>query len=186
MNEFRSEAFDQAAKGPGGWSVTTDDVLSGVDALIARGILDGDRMGLYGFSNGGAIVDDLITKTNRFKCAVSVGAAIAADWAAQFLLTSQMIVPTVVGKAPWQSPRGYAQLSSIYRLDKINTPLLLASGDEDGALLPAIEMFNGLRYLGKDVMLLRYPDQGHGFTGSAQKDFWIRQAAYFEQYLRSR
>lgn len=72
MDPYRGEAAAHAGKGPQGWDVTVDDVLSGVDELIRRGIADGDRMGLYGFSNGGGVVNYLVTRTDRFKCAVSV------------------------------------------------------------------------------------------------------------------
>jgi len=64
--------------------------------------------------------------------------------------------------------------------------MLLAVGDEDEGemLLPTIEMYNGLRRFGKDVTLLRYPNQGHGFTGAALKDFWERENAFFDRYLK--
>jgi hypothetical protein len=46
------------------------------------------------------------------------------------------------------------------------------------------EMYNGLRFLGKDVTLLRYPGQGHGFEGAALKGFWERENAFFDKYLK--
>lgn len=77
-------------------------------------------------------------------------------------------------------------LSAIYRLDKVSTPLLLADGDNDGLfLLGEIGMYNGLRYLKKDVVLLRYANQGHGFEGGAMRDFWERENAFFDKYLKS-
>lgn len=184
MNASKSAAFDHAAKGREGWTVTEDDVLSGVDALIARGAVDEHRMALYGFSNGGAVVNQIVTRTSRFKCAISVSAAISADWTSQFLLTAQAIIPAVVGKAPWEDSRAYTELSAVYRLDRVNTPLLLASGDNDSAVLQAIEMFNGLRYLGKDVTMLRYPNQGHELTGHAQEDLWHRAGSFLAKCLR--
>lgn len=48
-----------------------------------------------------------------------------------------------------------------------------------------IEMYNGLRYLGKDVTLLRYEGQGHGFEGAALADFWKRENQFFDRYLKS-
>ncbi|HSS95695.1 MAG TPA: DPP IV N-terminal domain-containing protein, partial [Terriglobales bacterium] len=79
----KSEAFMQAVKGPDGWAVMVDDIMSGVDELIRRGIVDPDRMGLTGFSNGGGVADYLVTATTRFKCAVSI-AAVAPDWLSEF------------------------------------------------------------------------------------------------------
>jgi len=186
-NPFKSEAYDQAARGPLGWDVTVDDVTSGVDELIRRGIVDADRMGLYGFSNGGAIVNQLVTRTGRFKCAISVAAALSTDWGLTFFLqTMNPMVPTIAGVTPWKEPQSYLQLSAVYRLDQVTTPLLLADGDDDSYfLLNSIEMYNGLRYLGRDVTFLRYPDQGHGFTGWALKDFWKRENAFFDAFLKA-
>jgi dipeptidyl aminopeptidase/acylaminoacyl peptidase len=72
----------------------------------------------------------------------------------------------------------------VFRLQNVTTPMLLADGDEDDDfLLNTIEMYNGLRHLGKDVTLLRYPGQQHGFTGAALEDFWSRAIAFFDRYL---
>ncbi len=63
--------------------------------------------------------------------------------------------------------------------------MLLADGDNDGDFLfDTIEMYNGLRSAGVEVTLLRYPDQGHGFSGSAMADFWNREMAFFKGYLQ--
>ncbi len=63
--------------------------------------------------------------------------------------------------------------------------MLLADGDDDGDfLLDTIEIYNGLRHAGVDVTFLRYPDQGHGFTGAAMADFWDREMQFFAKYLR--
>jgi dipeptidyl aminopeptidase/acylaminoacyl peptidase len=65
--------------------------------------------------------------------------------------------------------------------------MLLAAGDDDGYfLLGAIELYNSLRWLKKDVTLLRYAGQGHGFTGSALKDFTAREMAFFDLYLKDK
>jgi acylaminoacyl-peptidase len=186
MNPFKNPHYDHAAKGAVGWETTFDDVMSGVDALIGRGVVDPDRMALHGFSNGGAIVDYVVTKTNRFKCAVSVAAALV-DWIRPVLLeSSNKAVPIWAGDVdPWRNPEDYIKLSPVYHADKINTPMLLADGDEDGNfVLDSIEMYNGLRWFGRDVTLLRYPHQGHGFDGVALKDFWKRENQFLAKYLQ--
>ena len=163
-----------------------DDAMSGIDALISKGIVDPDRMCLYGFSNGGAVVNQLVTMTNRFKCAVSVAAALSGDWSRPFFLqTNAQFITDIAGATPWEDTQAYVKLSAIYRLDKVNTPILLADGDTDTMfLLGCIEMYNGLRFLKKDVTFLRYPGQGHGFDGAALKDFWERENIFFDKYLR--
>jgi dipeptidyl aminopeptidase/acylaminoacyl peptidase len=162
--------------------------MSGVDEIIRRGIVDGDRMGLYGFSNGGGTANYLVTRTARFKCAVSIAPALS-DWVRIILLHTgyaSMDRSLVVGGALlWDDPNAYVQSSAVFRVNKVNTPMLLAAGDEDGDfLLDQIEMYNGLRQYGKDVTLLRYPDQSHVFSGAALRDFWERENAFFDKYLK--
>jgi dipeptidyl aminopeptidase/acylaminoacyl peptidase len=185
MNPFKTQAFDQAVRGSMGWELTYDDVMSGVDEMIQRGIADPDRMGLLGFSNGGAVVNYLLTRTGRFKCAVSVAGALGVDWPLLFFLTSPSPqIAMIAGTTPWDNPDAYIQLSTIYHLDKVTTPVLLAAGDDDSLiLLTDIEMYNALRWFGKEVTFLRYPGQSHGFTGDALKDFWERENAFFDKYL---
>ena len=185
-NPWKSIADGDRAKGPNGIGIAVDDVMSGVDELIRRNIVDPNRMCLYGFSNGGGIVNQIVTKTSRFKCAISVAAAVSVDWTIAFLLyTDSRAISETVGTTPWESPQTYVDLSAIYRINKITTPMLLANGDDDGGgLLGEIEMYNALRYLGKDVIFLRYPRQGHGFEGAAMRDFWERENAFIDRYLR--
>jgi len=185
-NPWRSMLHTARAQGPAGVDIAVDDVVSGVDTLIERGIVDPDRMCLYGFSNGGGMVDQVITKSHRFQCAVSVAGAVAADWSSLlFLDTQDKFLIDIAGISPWENSQSFTQLSAVYRLNNVTTPLLLADGDDDGNFLfGCIEMYNGLRYLGKDVTLLRYPKQGHGFTGSAMRDFWKRENEFFDRYLK--
>jgi acylaminoacyl-peptidase len=186
IDPFKSKEYDEAAKGPNGWDVTFDDVMSGVDELIHQGIVDPDRMGLFGFSNGGAIADHMVTKTGRFKCAV-VDAAVWPDWFRPLLLEGYAGVPEFAGgTTPWTDPEGYIRLSSVFHLDKVTTPMLLADGDNDGDfLLGMIEMYNGLRFLGKEVTFVRYPGQAHALTGWALKDFQHRTMDFFDVHLKS-
>ena len=186
INPFKGIAYDQAARGSKGWEVALDDVMSGVDEIIQRGVADPDRLGLFGFSNGAAVVNYVLTRTTRFKCAVSVAGALGVDWLLPFFLsTSNPIIPGVVGTTPWESPDAYVALSTLYKLDKVVTPVLMADGDDDGFfLLTDIEMYNSLRWFGKDVTFLRYPGQGHGFTGEALQDFWRRENQFLDRFLR--
>jgi dipeptidyl aminopeptidase/acylaminoacyl peptidase len=186
INPWKASSARLAVKGPQGWAVTLDDVLSGVAHLARRGVADPNRMCLYGFSNGGGVANYLVTQTDQFKCAVSVAAALP-DWGRTALLDTGewSWISTLAGVPLWKDPSLYVKLSSVYYLDRVRTPMLLASGDADGeALLGAIEVYNGLRHAGSDVTLLRYKDQGHGFTGTSLEDFWGREMAFFATHLR--
>ena len=185
MNPWKSEASSAAAKGAQGWQLTIDDVMSGVDEVVRRGHADPRRMCLYGFSNGGGVVNYLVTATDRFRCAVSVAGALS-DWVRPALLNTgyDELLKDFAGAGLREDPKAYEELSAVFRSNRVKTPMLLADGDDDGDfLLDTIEMYNGVRSAGVDVTLLRYPDQGHGFTGSAMTDFWRREMAFFDRYL---
>ena len=186
MNPIKSLEYDLAAKGPHGWDVSFDDVMSGVDDVIRRGIADPDRIGLFGFSNGGAIAQMLITRTDRFKCVVSYAGVPMADLTRSYFAITGWSWRGVVGLAPWDDPAAYVELSSIYRLNRVNLPVLLFDGDQDGDfLLNTIEVYNGLRSLDKDVTFVRYPDQSHVFTGWALKDFLKRTMDFYDAHLKN-
>ena len=159
-----------------------DDLMSGIDTVVKMGIADPNRMCLYGFSNGGGATNLIVTRTSRFKCAVSLS-GVGVDWTGSFLLSPETW-QKLAGTAPWQDPEAFTTLSPIYHLDKVTTPMLLAGGDkEDTSVIQWLEMYNGLRYLHRDVTLLRYPRQGHGLTSAALKDYWRRVNAFFDKYL---
>jgi len=186
MNAWKSQAENLAAKGAGGWSVARDDVLSGIDELVRRGMVDPNRIGLYGFSNGGSVVNELITATDRFACAVSVAGALS-DWVRPTVLNTgyEALMAEYAGVALRADPQAYLALSPVFHIGNVKTPTLLADGDDDGDfLLDTIEMYNGLRSAGDEVTLLRYPGQGHGFSGAALEDFWAREMAFFQRYLK--
>ena len=179
-------AFCAASRGAGAWDSTVEDVMSGVDALIGRGLVDPARMCLYGHSNGGGVVSYLVTRTNRFKCAVIV-APVYSSWIGSPLLSTStwQSMANWVGVDVLTDPDAYVKLSAVFRARRVETPILLAAGDDDGNfLLGAIEMYNALRFANKDVTLLRYPDQGHLFRGDGLCDLWQREMTFFARYLK--
>ncbi len=185
--ELKGKVYTDKGKGPPGIGVLVDDILSGVDTLIAQGIADSSRMCLFGYSNGGGTVNYMITHTARFRCAVSASAAVT-DRATDFFVSGDPAYPMFwdEGHAPWQRPDVYVAVSPVYHLDQVRTPLLLSIGDHDAAmLLGTLEMYRGLRWLGRDVTLLRYPGQSHELEGAALEDFWTRVYAFFDQYLKA-
>ncbi len=186
MDAYRDQAFDEAAQGPNGVGVLVDDVMSGVDEVIRRGVADPERMGLHGFSNGGGVVGYLVTQTNRFRCAVWAS-GVYPDWILPAMLQTDSTLSTFEGGANvWDNPETFVNLSAVYHLKNVTTPMLLAVGDDDGYFfLGAIELYNSLRWQKKDVTLLRYAGQSHGFTGAALKDFTAREIAFFDRYLKS-
>jgi dipeptidyl aminopeptidase/acylaminoacyl peptidase len=183
--QLKGRAYEDKGRGPGGIAVLIDDLTSGVDTLIAHGLVDARRMCLFGFSNGGASVSYVLTRTSRFRCAVAAAPAVT-DRALSFFLNwdPSYALFWADGHAPWERPELYAALSPVYQLDRIQTPLLLAVGDHDvGFILGTLALYRGLRWLERDVTLVRYPGQGHVLTGAALADFWARVYAFFAEHL---
>jgi len=186
QNPVKDQRYNEAALGPNGIEIMMDDLMSGIDAVVGRFAVDPDRMCLYGFSNGASAVNLIVTRTSRFKCAVSASGI--TDWASSFLKSGTSFFPTLIGgMTPWQDPDAYIKLSPVYHLDKVTIPILLAVGDDEGiGVVMEAEMYNGLRYLGRDVTMIRYPNQGHGFTGTALEDYWERVNHFFDKYMRNK
>jgi dipeptidyl aminopeptidase/acylaminoacyl peptidase len=186
-NGSSNPSFAARGKGPGGFEVALDDVLSGVDELARRGFIDPSRMCLYGHSNGGSTVSYLVSMTNRFKCAV-VAAPAAADWLLPAVLqtSARAAVNAASGGMDFNKDiNDFTKMSAVFQLYKSKTPMLIVCGDNDRSLVDAISVYNAVRDTGTQVTLVRYPDQGHVLTGSAMVDFWHRQMDFFGKYLQA-
>src|SRR5258708_9496664 len=180
------KAFGAEGKGPDGFRVGLDDLLSGVDALAARGVIDPQRMCLYGHSNGGGAVSYFVTMTDRFKCAV-VAAPASTNWVGWALWTTggrSAINMASGGYDIDHDPEDFVKMSAVFSLYKSKTPMLIESGDDDPVLVDAIGVYNAVREAGVAVTFVRYPGQGHVLTGDAMQDFWNRQMAFFATYLQ--
>lgn len=178
-------------RGADGWAVTVDDVESGVDVLIERGIVDPDRMAVMGHSNGGAAAIAVVTESDRYRAAVAVAPA-NLNWVELALLrddTAGRWVPlpefTGVSVEFWEDPEIYLRGSPITRMDRVQTPLLLAVGDRDhpSFTLPTVEAYLALRSRHRSVTLLRYSEMGHSFYGPAGRDLFSRIAEFLEAHL---
>ena len=76
--------------------------------------------------------------------------------------------------------------SPVHHAPNIETPFLILHGTEDGAVdwNQGLELYTSARRLGKEVILLSYPDEPHHLTKEAnQKDFQTRMKQYFDHYL---
>ena len=141
------------------------DVMSGVDSLIGKGIVDPTRLGAMGWSQGGYISAFLSTNTDRFK-AISVGAGIS-DWATYYVSTD--ITPFTrqyLHGTPWDDPAIYAKTSPITSIKKAKTPTLIQSGDSDKRVPPpdSFELYRGLQDQHVDSRLILYTGFGHPIT----------------------
>ena len=142
------------------------DVVSGVDALIAQGLVDRDRVGSMGWSQGGYISAFLTTHDSaRFK-AISVGAGIS-DWTTYYVNTDiHPFTRQYLKATPWDDPKIYADTSPITYIKQAKTPTLIQNGGDDARVpIPnAFELYQGLRDQGVPVQLSIFKGFGHSLT----------------------
>jgi dipeptidyl aminopeptidase/acylaminoacyl peptidase len=171
-----------------------EDLMSGVDALIAKGSIDTTRMGLQGHSWGGYQVSYLLTKTNRFKCAESgapvvnmVSAYGGIRWeSGRSRMFQYEKTQSRIGQTLWENPNLYLSNRPIFGLDKQETPVLILHNDEDGAVpwYQGIEYYMALRRLNKKAWLLNYNGEPHWpVKWQNRLDFNIRMEQFFDHYL---
>ncbi|HLO81301.1 MAG TPA: S9 family peptidase [Chitinophagaceae bacterium] len=141
------------------------DVMSGIDYLSKKGMIDTTRMGCMGWSQGGYISAFLTTNTNRFK-AISVGAGIS-NWVTYYVNTDITPFTRQYLKAtPWSDMAVYEKTSPMTNINKASTPTLIQHGEFDKRVpIPnAYELYRGLRDRGIPSELIVYKGFGHGIT----------------------
>jgi dipeptidyl aminopeptidase/acylaminoacyl peptidase len=161
------------------------DVISGVDALIAKGWVDKDRVGSMGWSQGGYISAFITATSDRFK-AVSVGAGIS-DWMTYYANTD--ITPFTrqyLHGTPWDDPEIYKKTSPISYIAKARTPTLIQHGENDRRVpIPnAYELRQALEDRGVPVKMVVYKGFGHGITKPKQQRAVMEEnEKWFAQYI---
>ena len=171
-------------------------VTSAANHLIERGIADSARLGVFGTSYGGYATNLLITQTPRFKAAVNVSGKV--DMISFYTDSPRLGVRNIhaaeksqdrLGATLWQQPQKYVAHSAIMFADRITTPLMLVTGEQDSNV-PAgnsREMYYALRRLGKDVTWVNYMNSGHGTPGTNAAefiDYHERLLAFFDRHLK--
>ena len=141
-----------------------EDLMSGVDKLVADGLVDKEKMAVRGWSYGGILGGTTITKTNRFKAA-SLGAMVS-DWASEYGIGFNHDVRLwYIKGTPWENPEGYRQKSVLTHAKNIQTPTLILHGLSDVTDTEAQSMmlFTALKDMGKTVRYIQFPREPHGF-----------------------
>jgi dipeptidyl aminopeptidase/acylaminoacyl peptidase len=146
------------------------DVISGVDYLIAKGLVDKDRVGAMGWSQGGYISAFITTYSDRFK-AVSVGAGIS-DWMTYYVNTDiHPFTRQYLKATPWDDPAIYQKTSPIFYVNKAKTPTLIQHGDQDKRVPPpnSFELYQALKDRGVPVKMILYKGFGHPINKPKQQ-----------------
>lgn len=132
-----------------------EDVISGVDELVEQGIVDKDRVGVMGWSNGGYISAFCSTFSNRFK-AISVGGGIT-NWSTHYVNTDiPYFIRMHLGNTPWNDPDIYTKTSPMTYIKSACTPTLIQHGEKDERITTsnAYELYQGLRDMEVDTELI--------------------------------
>jgi dipeptidyl aminopeptidase/acylaminoacyl peptidase len=146
------------------------DVISGVDHLVAKGMVDRDRVGAMGWSQGGYISAFITTSSDRFK-AVSVGAGIS-NWTTYYVNTDiHPFTRQYLKATPWDDPEIYRKTSPISYVKTARTPTLIQHGELDKRVpIPnAYELYQALADRGVPVKFIVYKGFGHGIDKPKQQ-----------------
>ncbi|HTX34116.1 MAG TPA: S9 family peptidase [Bryobacteraceae bacterium] len=146
------------------------DVISGVDYLISKGMVDKDRVAAMGWSEGGYISAFITTYSDRFK-AVSVGAGIS-DWLTYYVNTDiHPFTRQYLKATPWDDPEIYRKTSPITYVHNAKTPTLIQQGDQDKRVPPpdSYELYQALKDRGIPVKLIFYKGFGHPINKPKQQ-----------------
>jgi dipeptidyl aminopeptidase/acylaminoacyl peptidase len=174
----------------GEWAVQDSlDILAGVDALLQKGYIDEQRLGVIGGSYGGFMTSWLVGHTDRFKAAVADRSVInrlsffgSSDIGWDFT-DDDMETP------PWDDPERYMRLSPITYVKYIYTPLLIIHSESDLRcnIEQSEQLFAALKYLGREVLFVRFEGQSHGLSRNGHPKLRLERLrhirTWFEKYL---
>ncbi len=175
------QAFTEACTGDWGGG-DCEDILACCDDLIRRGVADGDRLFLGGASYGGFMTAWIVGHHHRFRAATAVAAVI--DQTAMALTCD---IPDFaqfnMGGNPWERPDEYQKRSPLTYLPEVTTPVLVVhwEGDIRVPIGQGEELYTGLRVLGKESRMVRYPGGFHIMRTPSQAVDWVRQTLTWNQ-----
>lgn len=141
------------------------DVMSGVEYLDKKGLIDKTKMGSMGWSQGGYISAFLTTNTDAFK-AISVGAGIS-NWITYYVNTDiHPFTRQYLKATPWNDEAIYKKTSPMTNINKAKTPTLIQHGEFDKRvpIANAYELLQGLRDKNVPAELIVYKGFGHGIN----------------------
>ena len=145
---------------------------AGIQAVVDKGFVDENAIGIQGHSWGGYQIAYMVTQTNRFKAAAP-GALVANMTSAYSGIRWGTGLPrqfqyertqSRIGGQLWEYPMRFLENSPVFRADRVETPLLMLHNDDDDAVpwYQGIEYYLALRRLGKEAYMFNYNGEKHG------------------------
>jgi acylaminoacyl-peptidase len=167
-SEGYGEAFNRANMGDWG-DGPMDDVMAGVDGLIADGLADPDRLGVTGGSYGGYLTNWIVGRTQRFKAALTARSVV--DMSSLFMtgdISGGEWARIEFGHSPWDDAEYFRSISPLSLVNEVRTPLLIQHSERDlrCTVAQAEMLFTALRSLRRPVRFMRVPDESHELTRS--------------------
>jgi len=162
-----------------------EDVMAGVDHVLAQGYAAPDKLAVGGWSYGGILTNYIITQTTRFKAAVS-GASEALMRSNYGHDHYQMWWEQELG-LPWENAPAWERISPFNDVAKIATPTLWIGGalDWNVPILNSEQMYQAMKRLGRETQLVVYPGEHHGINlPTFQKDRFERFLSWFDKYAK--
>ncbi len=157
--------FSLAVRGAWGDKPATD-IMNGVDALLQRGYVDEQRIGVTGGSYGGFMTNWLVGHTDRFKVAVTDRCV--SNVATLFGVSDigWDLASDDLDTTPWENLHKYMEMSPIRYVENIHTPLLILHSEQDLRcnIEQAEQLFTALKYMGRETLLVRFEGQSHGLS----------------------
>jgi dipeptidyl aminopeptidase/acylaminoacyl peptidase len=161
------------------------DILSGVDALVARGVADPDRMGVMGWSYGGYMTSWVITQTKRFKAA-SVGAGVTNLMSFSGTTDIPSFIPDYFGGEHWDAFDTWRKHSAMFNIKGVTTPTLIQHGEADVRvpISQSYELYNALKRQAVPAKMVVYPRQPHGIQEpKLMLDAMTRNVEWFDRWV---
>jgi dipeptidyl aminopeptidase/acylaminoacyl peptidase len=172
----------------GDWGVGDfQDLMTGVDSAIDKGIADPDRLGVMGWSYGGYMTSWTITQTKRFRAA-SVGAGVTNLMTFNGTADIPSFVPDYFGGEFWDKLEVYQAHSAMFYVKGVTTPTLILHGeiDERVPLTQDEELYEALKHQGCMTKMVVYPRTHHGIEEpKLLLDCMNRNLEWFDKYVRS-
>ncbi|WP_250629689.1 S9 family peptidase [Aureibaculum algae] len=161
------------------------DVMAGVNYIIDQGYTDENRLGVGGWSYGGILTNYVITKSDRFKAAIS--GASEALYRANYGHDHYQLTWELELGLPWENAKAWEKISPFNDVAKIITPTLWVGGSDDWnvPILNSEQMYQAMKRLGRETQLVVYPGEHHGLRRpSFIKDRYERYTTWFNKYLK--
>lgn len=164
------------------------DLMTGVDKVIAMGVADPDRLGVMGWSYGGFMTSWIVTQTSRFKAA-SAGAPVTNLMSFNGTADIPAFVPDYFGGHFWDIMETYQKHSAMFNVKGVKTPTMIQHGEADirVPISQGYEFYNALKTQGVTTRMLVLPRQPHGPT-EPKMQLAAMQAnlEWFDKYIGAR